>query len=69
MVYIEGGNEETELINDLKTLYSKLGWKKDNFGQFSQHDFEKYYPKKFQDEVDEILGIRDKQKKRVAKKN
>jgi predicted ATPase len=67
-VYIDGGKEETELINDLKTIYSKSGWKEDNFGQFSQHDFEKYYPYKFQKQVKEALGIKDKQKKRSAKK-
>lgn len=67
-VYIDAGDSEKEIITEMKTIYANSGWDKSNFNQFSEHDFEKYYPERFQEEVNSILGIVDKQKKRIAKR-
>ena len=68
-VIIDGGNEERKIIESLKNSYSKNGWNEDNFSQFSEHDFEKYYPKQFKVKVNLVLAETNKQKKREAKKN
>ena len=67
-VYIDAGDNEGEIINKMKSVYSSSGWDKSNFNQFSEHDFEKYYPKRFQNDIDSVLAIVDKQKKRIGKK-
>ena len=51
----------------MKDVYSRSGWDESNFNQFSEHDFERYYPERFQEEFNSILDIDDKQKKRKAK--
>jgi AAA15 family ATPase/GTPase len=68
-VIIDGGNEEEQIINELKELYVKKNkWKKEHFKQFQEHDFEKYYPSDFQGEVNEVLKITDKKEARNRKK-
>jgi len=66
-VYIDSGDEESRIIGEMKEKYSVSGWSEEQFGQFSQHDFEKYYPDKFQQEVDQVLAVTGKQKKRIKK--
>ena len=66
-VIIDAGENETEIIGKMKKTYSKSGWNEDNFLQFSEHDFESYYPKRFQAEVDEILALENKRKKMQRK--
>lgn len=66
-VWIDAGNDEKKIIDKLNVIYKKSGWNEENFGQFNQHDFEKYYPAVFQGKVDAILKITDKQKKRIEK--
>ncbi len=68
-VLIDSGEEEDKIITKMKETYSKSGWDKSNFNQFTEHDFEKYYPKRFEDKVKEVLMINEKQKRRIAKKN
>jgi predicted ATP-dependent endonuclease of OLD family len=68
-VIIDEGEEEAKIIQKLKDIYSKNGWKKENFTQFSEHDFEKYYPERFQSKVNSILSETSNDKKREAKKN
>lgn len=51
-----------ELINNFNS------WNEDQFYILSENDFEKYYPKEFQKEVERILKISDKQEKRSQKK-
>jgi AAA15 family ATPase/GTPase len=46
-VVIDAGNNEEKIINELKNLYTPSGWNEENFLQFSEHDFEQYYPDKF----------------------
>ncbi|GAB3973701.1 hypothetical protein GCM10028806_28100 [Spirosoma terrae] len=66
-VLIDGGEHEDKIIEGLRSKYVKSGWNTTNFQQLSQHDFEKYYPDRFQEEVDATLSIIDDQKKRKAK--
>jgi len=67
-VIIDGGIEEGKIIESLKSSYSKNGWNENNFSQFSEHDFEKYYPKRFKAKVNLVLAETNKQKRREAKK-
>lgn len=66
-VLIDGGEEENKIVNQLRSKYAATGWKESNFSQFSEHNFEKYYPEIFKDEVERVLKITDKQAKRQAK--
>lgn len=67
-VVVDGGDREKEIIDKLREIYMHSGWNKKQFIQLSEHDFEKYYPKTFQEKVDELLAINDKQAKRMKKK-
>jgi predicted ATPase len=67
-IIVDGGREEEEIINRIKQIYTDSGWKEDRFLQFKEHDFEKYYPKQFQEKVEEVLGMSDKSEKRARKK-
>lgn len=67
-VIIDGGKEEREIIEELKSRYIKNGWNENNFSQFSEHDFENYYPIRFKPQVKLVLEEKDKLKKREAKK-
>lgn len=67
-VIVDGGEEEAKIIEKLKNTYTRSGWKADNFLQFSKHDFERYYPIKFKDEVDNVLKLPSGQHKQKQKK-
>jgi len=67
-VQIDSGKEEEIIINRMKTKYAQAGWNENNFNQFSEHDFENYYPSEFKPKVDEIAQITDKKKRRQEKK-
>lgn len=67
-VIIDGGNEENKIIEELHNRYIKNGWDTDNFSQFSEHDFENYYPTQFKEKIALAINQKDKQKKRIAKK-
>jgi AAA15 family ATPase/GTPase len=67
-VITDNGKNEKEVIDKLKEVYKKSGWNEENFSQFSEHDFEKYYPSIFQEMVNNALEEKDKQKKRQLKK-
>ncbi len=67
-VIIDKGIEEDKIIERMRTKYSKSGWSASNFIQFDEHDFERYYPKRFQKKVTAVLKIEDKQVKRKEKK-
>lgn len=68
-VCIDDGAEEAKTINELKRIYCTSGWKDEQFRHFSEHDFEKYYPERFQEQIINTLAIADQQKKRKAKKD
>lgn len=68
-VFIDYGDDELKVLKALKKIYvDKHNWSEDRFIQLSKHDFEKYYPERFQVEVEEILAVKDKQIKRNRKK-
>lgn len=67
-VIIDSGEDEREIIDKLKSMYVKNGWNEDNFSQFSEHDFEKYYPDRFQKEVNSVLSLESKKDKRRLKR-
>jgi hypothetical protein len=67
-VVIDGGDEEKVIIDKLKKTYTPSGWHEDRFLQFTEHDFERYYPEAFQEQVEAVLSIADKKEKRAAKK-
>ncbi|MEH2072592.1 MAG: ATP-binding protein [Nostoc sp.] len=56
-VVVDAGEEEAKIIEKLKSKYTSSGWNESNFLQFSEHDFEKYYPQEFQGKVDIILQM------------
>ena len=67
-VFIDSGDDETKIIDKLKSLYVNSGWNPLNFGQFSKHDFEEYYPEFFQAGVKRVLSIDNIQSKREEKR-
>lgn len=67
-VVLDNGKFEKEVIDKMKEYYLKHGWNESNFIQFTQHNFEKYYPITFQQRVDEVLSIVEKNEKREQKK-
>ncbi len=67
-VIIDGGKEEAEIIDKLKSMYVKTdGWNEKHFSQFLEHYFEKYYPEKYKDDVKLVLGIADKRARQANK--
>ncbi|HEY9802422.1 MAG TPA: AAA family ATPase [Leptolyngbyaceae cyanobacterium] len=68
-VIVDEGEKEREIIEKLRTKYSKSGWNENNFLQLSQHDFERYYPSKFQVDVDNILQMPSGKHKQERKKS
>ena len=71
-VLVDAGEEEQKVIDKLKKTYvAKHNWNESCFDQFSQHDFEEYYPKvfkeKFYKEIKnaEFASSKDKQDKKA----
>ncbi|MDQ5931804.1 MAG: hypothetical protein QG607_506, partial [Patescibacteria group bacterium] len=48
--------------------YRNSEWNAEQFVNFSEHDFEKYYPCNFKNDVDKVLNLRDQTVKRIEKK-
>lgn len=67
-VIVDGDKRGIKIIEKLKEEYKESEWNEDNFINFSEKDFEKYYPEEFQEEVKKNLVIENNQKKRKAKK-
>lgn len=67
-VVVDGGHEEADVINRLIGTYTASGWRADQFLQLQQHDFEKYYPDVFQEQVTAALQLENKRDRREAKK-
>jgi hypothetical protein len=67
-VLVDEGEQESEVIQKLKDKYCSSGWSEESFLQLSEHDFEKYYPENFREDIEIILGELNKQKKRAKKK-
>ena len=68
-VLIDGGENESKIITELKEVYKKSGWEESQFMQLKHHEFEKYYPQIFEKDVNRIfsLGDKDAQRKEKAK--
>ena len=67
-VIIDSGEKEEEIIDKLRGIYVASGWDGNNFSQFKEHDFEKYYPAVFQEKVSEILLMGNSMQKLEKKK-
>jgi hypothetical protein len=68
-VIVDSGNEEKTIIDRMKTTYKSAGWKEEQFLQFSEHDFEKYYPSEFQNEINKIIETSNKEERRKKKES
>jgi AAA15 family ATPase/GTPase len=66
-VLVDGGENEEKIIKKLKDKYKS--WTQDRFCQLKEHDFERYYPKEFQETVDKVLNITDRQEKKKKKED
>jgi len=67
-VVIDAGENEQNILENIKDKYIKSGWNESQFIQLSKHNFEEYYPTRFQDKVSEILLETNKKNKRELKK-
>jgi predicted ATP-dependent endonuclease of OLD family len=65
-VIIDAGENEKAIIDRLKNNYKS--WDMGHFRQFSEHDFESYYPKEFKEDITSVLAITDKSQLREQKK-
>src|SRR5260370_12932340 len=70
-VIFDAGESEGQVIERLRQGFKS--WPPEHFDQFDKHDFEKYYPSRFQDEAEKILALPANsddanKKKQVAKK-
>ena len=67
-VIIDEGESEKKIIDKMRSDYSKTGWDIDKFLQFSQHDFERYYPAFFEGDIEDALNETVKTKKKDKKR-
>ncbi|MBW4503446.1 MAG: AAA family ATPase [Scytonema hyalinum WJT4-NPBG1] len=56
-VVVDAGDKEANILEKLKNMYTSNGWNENNFLQFLEHDFERYYPKEFQSKVDNFMQM------------
>lgn len=68
-VIVDKGPKEEEIINRLKESYVTHGWSDEHFQQWSKHDFESYYPQRFQEKVATVLSNPNQKEKRQQKKD
>lgn len=66
-VIVDAGAREKEIIDKMMEYYQKSGWDPEQFRQFSQHDFENFYPAIFAEKVTQVLAIQDRTEKRTQK--
>ncbi|QMS88388.1 AAA family ATPase [Nostoc edaphicum CCNP1411] len=66
-VVVDAGEEEAKIIEKLKSKYTLSGWNESNFLQFSEHDFERYYPAEFKLKVDTVLRMPPGQHRQKSK--
>ena len=67
-VIVDNGDREKEIIQKLKAVYGSSGWSEDQFQQFDEHDFERYYPLQFKEKVEQVLSIKNRDEKWSSKK-
>ena len=67
-VIVDAGEMELKVVESLRTKWTPKGWATDNFQQFGEHDFERYFPERFKGEIDAACAeTTDKQAKRERK--
>lgn len=67
-VIVDGDPSGQQVVEALRKRYVSGGWAEDTFSNFSKHNFEEYYPDRFDSDREEALGKRDAQAKRTAKR-
>lgn len=66
-IVLDGGEEEKVIIDRMRLTYAKSGWLADRFSQFSEHEFESYYPEPFREEVGRILEMTGDQRREAKR--
>jgi predicted ATPase len=64
-VIADGDNAGQDAVNKLLKKFPR--WPEEHFQNFSEPQFEKYYPKEFDGRVSEVLNLADKDRRREAK--
>ncbi|MFZ3300463.1 AAA family ATPase [Ralstonia pickettii] len=65
-VRVDADPSGKEVVEKLRNSYKT--WDAAHFDCFSKEQFEHYYPAHFAEKVDQVLAVRDRQAKRVAKR-
>lgn len=67
-VIVDSGETEAKVIESLRAKWTPKGWSTENFQQFSEHDFERYFPERFKTDIYAACSATmDKQAKRERK--
>lgn len=66
-VIVDGDSDGKGIVEKLKDIYCKSGWKQSNFKNFQKENFEEYFPIQFQKEVSEILTLKGENKKQIKR--
>ncbi len=66
-VIVDAGAKEGEILNRMRSAYAASGWSADCFRQLERHNFEAYYPSKYDDIVNAIDGLPTKPERRLKK--
>ncbi len=66
-VIADGDESGIKCIDGLKQKF--IDWPESHFRTFSEHNFELYYPERFQSEVQRILVLKSKSEKQEAKRS
>ncbi|MDX1442631.1 MAG: hypothetical protein R3270_02505, partial [Gammaproteobacteria bacterium] len=67
-VIVDAGDNEKNIINSLREKYAQSNWRDSQFRQLSKHDFEEFYPERFREQVEEVLGVVDRKERRDKKR-
>ncbi|MEZ5102471.1 MAG: AAA family ATPase [Thermoleophilia bacterium] len=67
-VVVDGDKTGLDVVSRLHERF-RDGWGSGHFRAFSQAAFERYYPLRFADEIEEVLQIEDKANRRQAKES
>ncbi len=67
-VLVDAGQRGDAIVRKLQADYAASGWQADRFRTFSQTNFERYYPARFQDDATAALALTNRTEKRAAKK-
>jgi len=68
-VILDSGELESRIVAQLRIKYQKSGWSEGQFLNWEKHNFEDYYPSRFETDVRAINSESDKEIKRQLKKS